>query len=62
MTIDAYLQFLESKMDIAQWGGFEIDPHDIHPSSKPHQVETIKWATRIGRGLIAKSFGPADIV
>lgn len=56
-TLDDYMKFLESKMDIARWGGFEIDVNDIHPSSKPHQVETIKWATRIGRGLIAKSFG-----
>lgn len=56
-TLEKYQEFLENKMEVAQWSGWEIDEKDIHPSSFPHQRDTIKWATRIGRGLIAKSFG-----
>lgn len=52
-----YYDFLNRKMDIAIWNGWDINESDLHPSSKPHQVATIKWSTRIGRGLIAKSFG-----
>lgn len=54
---EEYQQFLKAKIDIAHWQGWEINEQDIHPSSYPHQVATIKWAARIGRGLIAKSFG-----
>lgn len=57
LTLEAYIRFLEAKMDIAKWGGWAIDRGDIHPSSKPHQVVAVEWATRIGRGLIAMSFG-----
>ena len=57
LSLEAYQEFLNSKMDIAQWSGWDVDPADIHPSSFPHQVATVKWAARIGRGLIAKSFG-----
>lgn len=52
-----YQKFLSNKMDVASWHGWDVSENDIHPSSKPHQIATIKWATRIGRGLIAKSFG-----
>lgn len=57
MTLEKYYEFLSNKMDIVEWRGWEINEDDIHSSSYPHQVDTIKWATRIGRGLIAKSFG-----
>ena len=54
---EAYIDFLVSKMDIATWEGWEVDETEIHPSSLPHQVASIKWAAKIGRGLIASSFG-----
>lgn len=57
LSLEAYYSFLKSKMDVAQWGGWEIDLRDIHPSTKPHQAAGIEWAARIGRGLIAMSFG-----
>ena len=56
-TISDYYQFLNSKINIAQWQGWDTDPKDIDPIAYPHQRDTVKWATRIGRGLIAKSFG-----
>lgn len=56
-TLENYYKFLEDKMDVVEWSGFEIDVGDLHPSTKPHQKDTITWGTRIGRGLIAKSFG-----
>jgi len=54
---EAYQKFLENKMDVVEWKGWETDVSLIHPSSYPHQVDAIKWSTRIGRGLIAMSFG-----
>lgn len=56
-SLQKYYDFLNNKMDIVEWGGWEVNINDIHPSSYPHQKDTIKWAARIGRGLIAKSFG-----
>lgn len=57
LTKEEYMKFLEAKMDIVEWQGWETNASDIHPSSYPHQVDAIKWSTRIGRGLIAMSFG-----
>lgn len=57
MNLENYQQFLSSKIDVAKWEGFTVDVKDLHPSTKPHQRDTVLWSTRIGRGLIAKSFG-----
>ena len=56
-SLSDYYNFLEAKMDVVEWSGFEIDVGNLHPSTRPHQKDAITWATRIGRGLIAKSFG-----
>ncbi len=56
-SLDKYFEFLENKMDVVQWSGFEIDVSDLHPDTFPHQKDAIRWAARIGRGLIAMSFG-----
>ena len=57
MELTDYYQFLENKMDVVEWSGFEIDVSDLHPDTFPHQKDAIRWAARIGRGLIAMSFG-----
>lgn len=56
-TKQAYLKFLESKIDVVEWQGFEIDVSELHSECFPHQKDAIRWAARIGRGLIAMSFG-----
>lgn len=50
-----YQQFLESKIVISDRVGFEIESDN--PLLKPHQQVCVRWAARIGRGLIAASFG-----
>ena len=56
-TLEDYYKFLENKMDVVEWSGFEVDVDDLHPATFPHQKDAITWAARIGRGLIAMSFG-----
>jgi len=55
--VNNYTDFLGSKIKLAEDCGFEVNPAHIHPSSLPHQVDTIVWALRKGRGLIGSSFG-----
>ncbi|HEX2866131.1 MAG TPA: DNA methyltransferase [Ignavibacteriales bacterium] len=52
-----YLKFLEKKIKLSEQKGFTVDPKLINPLAKPHQVDTIVWALKAGRCLIAKSFG-----
>lgn len=56
-TLEKYQQFLEDKMDITEFQGFEVDPADLHPDDFPHQRDTIIHACKMGRLLIAKRFG-----
>ena len=35
----------------------QIDRAALHPSTAPHQADAIRWALRVGRALIAMSFG-----
>lgn len=53
----SYNQFLESKIVITDRQGFDVDPEDLHPSLFDHQRDTVRWALRLGKALIAKSFG-----
>lgn len=55
--IEAYQQFLKSKIDLAENVGFEVDLKDLHPSARPHQVDAIPWALRRGRALLGFRFG-----
>lgn len=56
-TLEEYKKFLSNKIDIVEWQGFEVEASDLHWSTKPHQASAIKWCLKIGRGLLAKSFG-----
>lgn len=54
-----YQQFIESKIELVENGGFTITPDEFHPSSAayPHQFAAGKWALQKGQALLALSFG-----
>lgn len=41
---DSYQQFIESKIQLAEPSGFDIDPAEISPLLKPHQRDIVRWA------------------
>jgi DNA modification methylase len=53
----AYREFLEGKIKLAEDFGFAADRAALHPSTLPHQADTILWAAKKGRALIGSSFG-----
>lgn len=55
--LDQYYDFLSKKIDVVSWSGFEVSPGEIHSALYPHQKDTVIWALKMGRGLIAKRFG-----
>ncbi|MBH8569380.1 DNA methylase N-4 [Microvirga sp. STS02] len=52
-----YQQFLTGKIRLAEDYGFTADAAQLHPSTLPHQADTILWALKKGRALIGSSFG-----
>lgn len=52
-----YKEFLESKIELAQDSGFEINPADINKALKPHQKDAVIWALKGGRRALFESFG-----
>lgn len=52
-----YKEFLESKIELAQDSGFEVNPADINKASKPHQRDAVIWALKGGRRALFESFG-----
>lgn len=54
---EAYPHFLESKIAITKQAGVDVMYSDLHPGLYQHQCDTVIWALRLGRALIAKSFG-----
>lgn len=57
MMESKYYDFLKSKIDIAPESGFEIQPHEVNSSLKPHQRDAVMWAVRGGRRALFESFG-----
>lgn len=55
--LEEYYRFLEKKVEVVDRAGFAVEPHELHPSLFPHQRDMVIWAIRLGRGLIAASFG-----
>lgn len=53
----AYLDFVKKKIRVANTKGFDVDPKDLHPSLKPHQKDSVVWALRQGRAMLAHRFG-----
>ncbi|MET3512788.1 DNA modification methylase [Pseudacidovorax sp. 1753] len=52
-----YDDFLRAKVTIAQPKGFNVDPAEIHPLLKPHQVAAVIWAIRLGCAALFMAFG-----
>lgn len=52
-----YLDFLQSKIDIAPESGFTITPDDVNPILKPHQRDAVMWAVKGGRRALFEAFG-----
>lgn len=54
-----YQEFIESKIELVENGGFVIQPDEFHPSASayPHQFAVGKWALKKGQALLALSFG-----
>lgn len=52
-----YKEFLESKIELAQDSGFEVNPADINKGLKPHQRDAVIWALKGGRRALFESFG-----
>ena len=44
-----YLEFLKTKIEIAEDTGFEAPPHSVNTGLKPHQRDAVMWALRGGR-------------
>lgn len=54
---DAYRQFLEAKVCIAEPFGFEVAPEAVNPRLKPHCRAIVPWLLRGGRRALFASFG-----
>ncbi len=52
-----YQEFLNSKIELAEDTGFEVDPGEINEALKPHQRDAVVWALRGGRRALFESFG-----
>jgi len=52
-----YLQFIKSKVKLAETAGFEIRDSDVHPLLKDHQRALVCWLVAGGRRACFASFG-----
>lgn len=52
-----YQEFLESKIELAQDSGFEVNPTDINKALKPHQRDAVIWALKGEKRALFESFG-----
>lgn len=52
-----YIDFLHSKIRVAEKKGIKIDAARLHPSTKDHQREIICWSLELGRALVAPDCG-----
>lgn len=49
-----YQEFLESKIELAQDSGFEVNPTDINKALKPHQRDAVIWHLKVEEELCLK--------
>lgn len=52
-----YEDFLKGKIVAHTPRGIDIDPSELHPSTKPHQRDAIVWAAKSGCALLGAKFG-----
>ncbi|QCW21756.1 hypothetical protein [Flavobacterium phage FCOV-S2] len=55
--MDKYLEFLESKIVVAESFGYDIDKDQLNDKLLPHQKDTVHWTISGGRRAIFASFG-----
>lgn len=55
--MEEYQKFLRSKIQVVDKVGFDVQDHELNPGNFPHQNASIKWALKMGRALLAMSFG-----
>ena len=55
--METYLEFLRSKIVLANRSGFDLEPGEVNPALKPHQRDAVVWALRGGRRALFESFG-----
>lgn len=52
-----YIDFLKSKIEIAEKSGFQIEPCKLNKALKPHQRDAVAWALKGGKRALFESFG-----
>ncbi len=55
--LDQYLDFLKSKIRLAQRKGFDVSLDQINPHLKPHTRDIVRWALAGGQRAVFASFG-----
>lgn len=52
-----YSEFLQAKIKMAEFGGFDVAEHEVNPLLKPHQRDIVRWAVKGGNRAIFAAFG-----
>ena len=52
-----YEDFLRSKIKLADFSGFDVDPAEINPALKPHTRDIVRWSAKGGRRGVFAKFG-----
>ena len=52
-----YLEFLQTKIEVAPVSGFSVEQSELSPVLKPHQRDAVTWAVAGGRRALFESFG-----
>jgi SNF2 family DNA or RNA helicase len=55
--MDTYTDFLQTKIIVSEHSGFDVDVNAISWCLMDHQTDAVQWALRLGRALVAMSFG-----
>lgn len=55
--LEEYYEYLSNKVELPDYSGFTVEAGEVNPFLKPHQCDMVIWAARLGRGLVAASFG-----
>lgn len=54
---DPYLDFLQAKIRMAQFRGFDVGPDEVNPGLRPHTRDIVRWAAQGGCRAIFAAFG-----
>ncbi|HEX4302858.1 MAG TPA: DNA methyltransferase [Rhizomicrobium sp.] len=55
--MDAYRAFLEQKIKLAEFSGFDVAREDLNDWLKPHAAVAVQWALKGGRRALFEAFG-----